>query len=217
MRTSDEIKEIILDKAKTDSRIRAVLLNGSRANTKLSPDNFQDFDIVYIVNQMDSFTADHQWISIFGEKLIWQMPDQMESLDMDQKKTDFFHYLMLFKDGHRIDLTLFPREKFETDFTPDSLTVVWIDKDNLFENIGQATDKDWLVRKPAEKEFRDACNEFWWVSTYIVKGLMRQEIPYVKAIMEGPVRKMFLKMTEWYIGVHTNFSVSPRSAWEIFK
>jgi aminoglycoside 6-adenylyltransferase len=208
MRTSDEIKEIILDKAKTDSRIRAVLLNGSRANTKLSPDNFQDFDIVYIVNQMDSFTADHHWISIFGEKLVLQMPDEMESLNIEQKKTDSFHYLMLLKDGHRIDLTLFPREKFEADFTPDSLTVVWIDKDNLFENIEQATDKDWLVRKPAEKEFMDACNEFWWVSTYISKGLIRQEIPYAKAMMEGPVRKMFLKMTEWYIGVHTNFSVS---------
>ena len=40
-----------MDIAKTDRRIRAVLLNGSRANQKISPDNLQDFDI-HIVHQM---------------------------------------------------------------------------------------------------------------------------------------------------------------------
>ena len=209
MRTPDEIKKIILDKAKTDSRIRAVLLNGSRANQKLSPDSLQDFDIVYIVHQLDSFIADHDWTSIFGEKLIWQMPDDMESSGSVGKPSDSFHYLMLFKDGQRIDLTLFSGEKIKTDFTSDSLTVVWLDKDNLFENIEPASDKDYRVRRPTEKEFSDACNEFWWVSTYIAKGLMRREISYAKAMMEGPVRKMFLKITEWYIGTKNNFSVSP--------
>ncbi|HLA58898.1 MAG TPA: GNAT family N-acetyltransferase [Puia sp.] len=209
MKTPDEIKKIILGKAETDGRIRAVLLNGSRANQKISPDGLQDFDVVYIVNELDSFIANHEWTSIFGEKLIWQMPDEMELSNRGEKIFISFHYLMLFKDGHRIDLTLFPREKFETDFTPDSLTVVWLDKDNLFENIEPATDIDYRVRRPTEKEFRDACNEFWWVSTYISRGLMRRETSYVKAMMEGPVRKMFLKMTEWYIGTKTEFSVSP--------
>ena len=208
MRTSDEIKKIILDKAITDNRIRAVLLNGSRANHKRSPDGLQDFDIVYIVHKFDSFLADHNWTSVFGEKLIWQLPDEMKFFDGGGKLSESFHYLMLFKDGHRIDLTLFPREKFETDFTPDSLTVVWLDKDNLFENIEPPTDKDYRIRRPTEKEFMDACNEFWWVSTYIGKGLMRREIPYANAVMEGRVRKMFLKVTEWYIGTKTDFSVS---------
>jgi len=209
MRTPDEIKKIILDKAITDSRIRAVLLNGSRANQNVPPDGLRDFDIVYIVQQMDSFIADHDWISIFGEKLIWQLPDEMELCSRENKPSESFHYLMLFKDGHRIDLTLFPVEKIKTDFTSDSLTVVWLDKDNLFENIEPASDKDYRVGRPTEKEFRDACNEFWWVSTYIAKGLRRQEISYAKAMMEGPVRKMFLKITDWYIGTRNNFSVAP--------
>ena len=167
MRTPDEIKKIILDKATADSRIRAVLLNGSRANQKISPDGLQDFDVLYIVEQMDSFITDHDWTSVFGEKLIWQLPDEMEFSNYGEKTSCSFHYLMLYKDGHRIDLTLFPREKIETDFTPDSLTVVWLDKDGLFENMKPATDGDYRVRRPTEKEFRNACNEFWWVSTYI--------------------------------------------------
>ena len=211
MRTPDEIKKIILDNAKTDGRIRAVLLNGSRANQKLSPDGLQDFDITYIVNQMASFISNHDWTSIFGEKLIWQLPDEMELFNGEEKTSDSFHYLMLFNDGNRIDLTLFPIEKIESDFMPDSLTVVWLDKDNLFEQVEPATDSDYHIKKPTEKEFRDASNEFWWVSTYIAKGLIRHEILYAKAIMEGPVRKMLLKMTAWYIGTKTDFSVSALS------
>jgi aminoglycoside 6-adenylyltransferase len=208
MRTPDEIKKIILDKANADSRIRAVLLNGSRANSKQKPDRFQDFDIVYVVNQIESFTAEHEWISIFGEILLWQLPDVIESFDEGDKKSYSFHYLMLFRDGNRIDLTLFPRERFENEIKTDSLTVVWLDKDKLCEHIEPATDKDYWIRRPTEKEFRDASNEFWWVSSYVAKGLLRDEISYAKEMMEGPVRKMFMKMTEWYIGINTNFSVS---------
>jgi aminoglycoside 6-adenylyltransferase len=208
MRTPGEIKKIILDKAEADSRIRAVLLNGSRANQKLLPDGLQDFDIMYVVQQMDSFIADPDWTYIFGEKLVWQKPDETDLLNREKKASYSFHYLMLFKDGHRIDLTLFPREKVDTEFTSDSLTIVWLDKDNLFENIEPASDRDYRIRRPDEKEFKDICNEFWWVSTYIAKGLMRNEISYAKAMMDGPVRKTFLKMTEWNIGIKTDFSVS---------
>jgi aminoglycoside 6-adenylyltransferase len=208
MRTHDEIKKIILDKANTDSRIRAVLLNGSRANSKQQPDRFQDYDVMYIVDQMESFIADQHWISIFGDKLIWQKPDEMNSPGEGLKKSFSFHYLMLFKDGNRIDLTLFPAERFKTDFSPDSQTILWLDKDKLFENIGPASDRDYWIKPPTEKEFTDACNEFWWVSTYIAKGLLRDDISYAKAMMEGPVRKIFMKMTEWHIGTKTKFSVS---------
>ncbi|NLM19696.1 MAG: aminoglycoside 6-adenylyltransferase [Clostridiaceae bacterium] len=35
----------------------------------------------------------------------------------------------------------------------DSLTLVWLDKDNLFKNIPKSTDKDYYVKKPTQKEF----------------------------------------------------------------
>ncbi|MBX2962127.1 MAG: aminoglycoside 6-adenylyltransferase [Cyclobacteriaceae bacterium] len=40
MRTEQEIRNLIIDKGKSDERIRAVLLNGSRANKKISPDKW---------------------------------------------------------------------------------------------------------------------------------------------------------------------------------
>jgi aminoglycoside 6-adenylyltransferase len=208
MRNSDEIKKLILGIANADDRIRAVLLNGSRANKNVEPDLLQDFDIVYIVQRLEDFTIDHGWVSVFGEKLIWQLPDEMMEAGAAGEKISSFHYLMLFTDGNRIDLTLLPADKLNSDFTCDSLTVIWLDKDHLFSSLGPPTDKDHLIKRPTQKEFSDACNEFWWVSIYISKGLLRREITYAKEMFENPVRKMFMKIIEWYIGTKTDFSVA---------
>ncbi|MES1224592.1 MAG: aminoglycoside 6-adenylyltransferase [Bacteroidota bacterium] len=209
MRSSEEIKNIIINKANSDDRIRAVLLNGSRANTKVTPDKFQDFDIVFMVTELNSFIADHSWTNIFGDKLIFQLPNEMSF--GNEKETCSFTYLMLFKDGNRIDLTLFPLEKLKTNFSKDSLTIVWVDKGNLFTGIAPSDDSDYIIKTPSEKEFADTCNEFWWVSTYVAKGLLRNEIVYAKEMYETVVRKMFLKMVEWYIGTETDFTVSTGS------
>jgi aminoglycoside 6-adenylyltransferase len=208
MRNPEEIQELIINTAKSDDRIRAALLSGSRSNKKILPDKYQDFDILYIVKNLDSFTSDHNWVNIFGERIIWQLPD-IQNLGKDNYDSNCaFHYLMLFKDGNRIDLTLFPINKLKTDFHLDSLTIVLHDKDNLFTNISTPTDIDYLIKKPTENDFLCTCNEFWWVSTYVSKGLLRKEITYSKEMLETIVRPMFMKIIEWYIGTKTNFSVS---------
>jgi aminoglycoside 6-adenylyltransferase len=208
MRTLAEIKQIFTDLAIRDNRVRAILLQGSRANSKIIPDVYQDYDIFLVVNQMEEFLNDHRWTSIFGERIIWQLPDEMKSIEDQHIEKTSFHYLMLFKDQTRIDLTLYPKEKIANDFKPDSLSVVWIDKDEIFKSIGKADDSDYLIKIPNENEFAECCNEFRWVSTNISKGLKRKEITYAKAMMEGPVRRMFMRMIEWHIGTETEFSVS---------
>jgi len=207
MRSEEEMITLILDVAKADKRIRAVLLNGSRANPDIKKDTFQDFDIVYIVNEMSAFLNDPAWIDIFGERLILQMPDDM-TFKNEKRKASSFPYLMLFKDRNRIDLTLFSIDQLENEFEQDSLAVLLLDKDNLFPNMPIPGDMDYHIKRPTEKIFTDCCNEFWWVCTYVAKGLWRQEIIYAKDMFELPVREMFLKMIEWYIGTETGFSVS---------
>ncbi|MEP7110915.1 MAG: aminoglycoside 6-adenylyltransferase [Ferruginibacter sp.] len=156
---------------------------------------------------MDTFLNDHSWIDIFGERLFLQMPYQM-AIEVNKSETPSFSYLMLFKDRNRIDLTLFPFDKTANEFERDSLTIILLDKDHLFSNVPAPGDLDYLIERPTEKMFADCCNEFWWVCTYVAKGLWRQEIFYAKEMLENPVRKMFLKVIEWHIGVETNFSVS---------
>ena len=208
MRTETEIKNLVLDFAKQDDRIRAVLLNGSRADPNTKPDQLQDFDVLLIVKDLQSFINNHSWTDFLGDKVISQLPDEMViGRDMNQVPITF-HYLMLFQDGNRIDLTLFPKDKLESHFRPESLTRVWLDKDILFATIPPSSDKDYHIKKPSAKEFSDTCNEFWWVCTYVVKGLLRDQITYAKHMAETAVRPMLMKMVEWKIGVENSFSVS---------
>lgn len=207
MKIETEIKNRILNFAEQDPRVRAVLLNGSRANPKVKPDPLQDFDVVYIVDDLDSFTTDHSWTKVFGDILLLQRPDLM-NLSGAKKQRVCFSYLMLFQDKNRIDLTLFPTEKVASDFVFDSLTVVWLDKDQQFTQLPPPSDVDYHIQKPTEKQFLDTCNEFWWVSTYVVKGLLRNEIPYAKEMLETVVRPMFMRVVAWKVGVEQNFSVA---------
>ena len=50
MRSEKEVYDIVLNFAKTDKRIRMVTLEGSRTNTNIPPDDFQDFDITFFVD-----------------------------------------------------------------------------------------------------------------------------------------------------------------------
>ncbi|MBM7553254.1 aminoglycoside 6-adenylyltransferase [Thalassobacillus pellis] len=215
MRTSQEMMDVILGTAKQDARVRAVIMNGSRVNPLVTPDRFQDYDIVYFVSDIESFTRDHSWVDVFGERLIMQMPDAMQLYSGDGSNPHRFAYLMQFTDGNRIDLTLITTAHLPDKF--DSLSKVLLDKDGIIPFLPEANDSDYHVKKPSEKDFAACSNEFWWVSTYVAKGLWRRELPYAKAMMEGPVRNMLERMIAWYIGTKNEFGVSVGSQGKYFE
>lgn len=206
MRTEEEMMQLILNTACEDERIRAVIMNGSRVNPNVEKDCFQDYDIVFVVRDVDSFTSNHQWVDRFGEIMIMQMPEDMSLLPPEDNGC--FAYLMQFMDGNRIDLTLVPVDIADEHVGNDSLSVLLLDKDHLFEPFPPATDDDYHIKPPTAKQYADCCNEFWWVSTYVCKGLWREELPYAKAMLDGPVRNMLIQMLDWHIGVENNFSIS---------
>jgi len=207
MRTEQEMFDIIMGFAEKDERVRAVGMNGSRTNSNVPKDIFQDFDIVYIVTDLESFVDDPTWIDIFGERIILQTPNNMPLFSSGDNK-DGFAYLMLFTDGNRIDLSLCPIQKRDNWNGGDKLSIILLDKDEALPNLPAPTDEDYRVQVPSAEFFSDCCNEFWWVSTYIVKGLWRREILYAQDHLNLYVRPMLLKMLEWQVGVNTNFSLS---------
>jgi len=206
MRSDQEMLELILDTAEKDERIRAVILNGSRANPNAPQDIFQDFDVVYIVTDVASFRRDPDWVRVFGELMIMQLPEEMQ--DPSPCDDGSYVYLMQFADGHRIDLTLFPIAKLH-ELGRDSLSLLLLDKDGIIEPFPPPTERDYLPRPPTAKAFADCCNEFWWVSTYVAKGLWRGEIIYAKYMLDRIVRDQLMKMLTWWIGVQADFSCSP--------
>jgi len=62
---------------------------------------------------------------------------------------------------------------------------------------------DWLAR-----QFDDCCNEFWNVSTYVVKGLARNEILFAIDHLNGIARPNLLRMMTWQIGSERGYTFS---------
>jgi len=203
MRSEQEMLALILDTARSDDRIRAVIMNGSRANPNAPRDIFQDFDIVYLVTDVASFRDDPGWIKRFGELMILQLPEAMD--DPPPQNDGAFTYLMQFADGNRIDLSLFPLDRL-AELGEDSLSVLLLDKDGIIQPFPPPSERDYLPKPPTAKAFADCCNEFWWVCPYVAKGLWREEILYAKAMLDQPLREQLMKMLTWYVGMHTGFS-----------
>ncbi|MDM5337529.1 aminoglycoside 6-adenylyltransferase [Fictibacillus enclensis] len=201
--------------AKKEEDIRAMILNGSRVDEKVEPDIFQDYDVVCLTTDVALYRENRQWIKQFGEIMIMQTPDD-RGISRSEEKTGKFTCLLQFENGERLDITFFPVDNIHS-MQHESLSKVMLDKDGLLDELPPPSNKDYVTLPPLEKEFSDCCNEFWWVSTYIAKGLWRKELSYAKAMFEGPVRAMLILMLRWHIGQKNNFSVDSGKSGKYFE
>jgi aminoglycoside 6-adenylyltransferase len=214
MRSEQEMLNLIINTARTDERVRAVIMNGSRVNPNAPKDFFQDFDVVYLVTEKESFLADPDWIEVFGELMILQLPDEMS--DPPPEGKDNYGYLMQFADGNRIDLSLYPVSKLSL-LEDDSLTLTLLDKDSILPKFAPPNDSGYLPKPPTAKKFFDCTNEFWWCCPYVAKGLWRREIIYAKHMLDLYVREQLDMMLVWYVGMRTNFKISPGKMGKYFE
>ena len=166
MRTDQEILGLILETAKK-LQVDAVALSGSRTDTKAPKDEFQDYDVVYVVDDLDNLTSDLAWLDQFGTRII----EQHNILGNRRL------YLMLFEDGNRIDLTLCPKEHMQEWVDSEAGFTVLEDKKGLFEIYSPSPERFW-IHPASETDFEKSCNEFWRVSAYVVKGIYRKQVIY---------------------------------------
>lgn len=187
MRAETEMLDVILQTAKT-LQVKAVAMSGSRADTKTSKDEFQDYDVVYIVDNIDHLTSDLSWLNQFGKRIIEQ------EVALDYRRL----YLMLFEDGNRIDLTLCSKEYIQEWVDSEADYTVLKDEKGLFEFYSPSPQRFWM--SPAsETDFKNSCNEFWWVSAYVVKGICRHQVIYATDHLYGICQQELLKILAWQV------------------
>ncbi len=205
MRTEAEILGLILEFARNQDGIRAVVMNGSRVNPNAKKDPFQDYDIACYVLDVKPFCGDLRIPQFFGELMILQTPEDMG--DPEPNKDGSYAYLMQFLDGNRIDLSFHSLECIAR-IQQDSLSLVLLDKDQRIVPLPPPSDRSYLPTKPSAKAFADCCNEFWWVTPYAAKGLWRGELTYAHTVLDTFLRDQLLKMLTWYFGIQTGFKKS---------
>ena len=187
MRTETEMFDVILQTAKV-LQVDAVAMSGSRTDTTAPKDELQDYDVVYIVDDLDNLTSDFSWLDYFGKRIIEQ------EVVLGHRRL----YLMLFEDGNRIDLTLCPKEHIQEWVDSEAGFTVLEDPENLFEAYFPNLERYWIA--PAtETDFKNSCNEFWWVSAYVVKGICRHQVIYAMDHLYGICQQELLKVLAWQV------------------
>lgn len=169
-------------------QVEAVALSGSRTGTKAPKDEFQDYDVVYVVDDLDNLTSDLAWLDQFGKRIIEQ------HVLLGHRRL----YLMLFEDGNRIDLTLCPKDHIQEWVESEADFTVLEDTKGLFVPYFPSPQRYWT--SPAtETNFVKSCNEFWWVSSYVVKGICRNQLIYATDHLYGICQQELLKILAWQV------------------
>lgn len=189
MRTDQEILELILETAKK-LQVDAVAMSGSRTNSQAPKDEFQDYDVVYVVDDLDNLTSDLAWLDQFGKRIVEQ------EVTLGHRRL----YLMLFEDGNRIDLTLCPIQHMKEWVDSEASYTVLVDEKGLFKSYSPSPQHFW-IHPASETDFEKFCNEFWWVSAYVVKGICRKQVLYATEHLNAircryKKRKPAMKVTE---------------------
>ena len=187
MRTETEMFDVILQTAKV-LQVDAVAMSGSRTNPKAPKDEFQDYDVVYIVDNLKYLLSNLSWLDQFSKRIIEQ------EVALGHRHL----YLMLFEDGNRIDLTLCPKEYIQEWVDSEANFEVIKDDKGLFEAY-QPNSKRYWTAPPTEEEFAASCNEFWWVSAYVVKAIRRNQLIYATDHLYGICQQELLKVLAWQV------------------
>ncbi len=204
MRSTGEMMALLLGFAQGQEDIRLVGMEGSRTNGNIPQDSFQDYDVTYFVRDMAAFTGDDSWLAAFGTPLIVQKPEDMELFPPEEAG---YSYLMLLDDYVKIDLTLLPLDALEDYLNADSLRTVLLDKDGRVGCPVTPSDREYWVQRPSPRCLDDCCNEFWMLSTYVVKGICRDELLFAIDHLHL-MRSELLRMLAWQVGEERGYGFS---------
>lgn len=189
----------IIDIAIADENIRGVILYGSRACDDIDTDMYQDYDIYYIVNNIDAFSVD-----VYKDIGLMFIPSDIYSDLFENEKT----YLMQFSDYSRIDLTICTYEVFCKQHMGQGAMKCLLNKDNILNGVDTDNNSmNWV--KPFDKQsYLDTCSEFFWEVQNMAKGLKRDQISFALFIRDISLRDMLNRMVDVYIGMNNNYRVS---------
>ena len=204
MDLAQELLAAVTGLAEEEELVRAAAVSGSLTDPAAIKDRFSDCDAVFFVRDLEEARRrdyPSRLAPQFGGMLIMQKPDEM-----DGGASPWFTYLMQFDRG-RIDLRLLPVERAAWYYdTEPGLTAV-VDKDGLLDGLTPVGREVFTLKRPDRTAYENSCNEFWWTTLYVAKGLARRQLDYAVWHLEHCVRPELIKMLVYDRG-YPDYTVS---------
>ena len=218
MKKEEEMFGQLLDWAKNNEEIRTIILTSSRANPNAFKDMFTDYDFELFVKDLRPFLISDKWLENFGT-IIKRVP--LKAVENECWITR----LVLYEDGTKIDFQISTNESVnklanKTQLPPeyDNGYKVLLDKDKLTKDIKPPTYTAFITKKPTEEEYSEIMNSFWGDTAYVANSLWRDELYFVKFMLDNIIRFNYLqKVIEWYLGVKYDWKINPNKCGRWFK
>ena len=156
MRAESEMYDIIIRTAESDDRVLAAYLKGSRANPNAHKDICQDFDIMYVVKETESFRTDLSWMEPFGKVILKQEQDDAfgygERFKIQDHYDETYSWLLLFEDGNRIDIGVETLEAVQKGSNRNKLFVPLLDKTGCLPQLPPPTAEEFFTYPQSYEE-----------------------------------------------------------------
>jgi aminoglycoside 6-adenylyltransferase len=191
-----DIIDKLLNWARLEENVRALIIVGSQARTAKPADIWSDLDAVIVVKNPLALIDNVTWLNQFG-KVVCSFTEG----------TAVGHWLerrVLYSDNRDIDFALLPPDAF-VDLSADSDLAsvlsrgyrVFLDKDGLTASfIGTAPIP--ADTPPTSTEYNNAVNDFNYHLIWVSKKIMRGELWTATACINMYLANLLLGMMAWY-------------------
>ncbi|RZQ63138.1 aminoglycoside 6-adenylyltransferase [Amycolatopsis suaedae] len=212
MEDPEQLLADILDWAKTDDRIVAVVQTGSRARRDGRVDAYSDLDIELIGPGWRELAADREWSDRFGTELVSVSTDP----EPEPEDDDWASRLVVYAGGRKVDFTLAGPERLSRlaeglDDLYQRGYVVHLDKAGVTAGLAAPTGAAPVPARPTREEFDEALDEFWFEATQIPVYLARGDLWVVK-FRDNTMKEFLLRMLQWYAATGPS---GPPDVWHI--
>jgi aminoglycoside 6-adenylyltransferase len=186
--------------AENEDNIRSAIMIGSRARLDHPADEWSDLDIIMFAHDPKPYWERTDWLYQIGKPWLMFLEPTPDGRGFERR--------VLFEGG------------LDVDFVPDVAADLWsvldqgfppgladmvrrgirflVDKDGVAERFWRVKVPPPLYSPPAESEFLNLVNDFWYHTVWTGKHLRRGEIWWAKSCCDTYLKNLLLRMLEWH-------------------
>jgi aminoglycoside 6-adenylyltransferase len=211
LKNNDEkaVLEKIVKWAESKPDIWAVLLTSSRTKPDAELDEFSDYDVIFVADDIKPYRENESWLEEYGKVLVVYR-DPIE-IRFGHKR---FINVTQYENGLKIDFTLWPMELLKTvvkmeqlpDYIDDGYKVL-LDKDGLTRGMKAPSCRAYIPKPPTEKEYQTFIENFFHEVTYAAKHIRRHDLFPLMSTLDDMRYTKLCRLLEWKVEIEHNWSL----------
>ncbi|MBE3115544.1 MAG: aminoglycoside 6-adenylyltransferase [Actinobacteria bacterium] len=205
LKMNTQLLKSIINFAKNDENIRAIILEGSIA-AQFQTDALSDYDLNLFCINYDSYLSNADWLDQFGKVLLYQKEQFQFYTDIIPTRLVLFHGLLRidFSFWHINLLTDIVQGRKQYESYNNGYKII-IDKDKLAKQLAPSNGEGYIIPKPNRSTFLQFIYDFWFETYCIAKYLYRNDLWYAKKMENSILKEKLFLMILWNYQAKNNW------------